>query len=1556
MLATSTVLRSPPKPGWQTDELEDEWIEPFSSNSDENISIVNSLSITSQGRFDDVAPKDPMLSPAPPSPTTPGTFLIREDQLAAPILPKPLLKGKSKGLLKDFFSPLALETMFEPPSPMQNEMRPAPSPPLPLDNTVPVDNELQEQEVELATVDGSVDEGLGVCNMEEETRSVSATGRGNNEGGDQEPFKGEDVILASDIPNLVSFDGRKPSTSYKFTFSAACPRAANRMPNSSPLPVKDKFQAPPTDPRLRLFQFQYDTFTRDHLSAMVDSIAVHTPSDSSKPDSPDNVLSGGHAHRRPPSAQEAPNTHLRATKRLKLTPPEDNDNAFGSKTRKDYVGESKSLMKMIKQPRTPSMTTTVSAKENIKPTNTENYGTVEDRPRRVPFGDLRSMWSSETSSEASGSQHDSKQCPNPSTAHASTSLHPVYPTSTVAPSIPSSLFSSTSNSNSKPSSTASALGYRRQAADLMAQIRKDMTTGKRLVSLETVKDKTMDEVDDKECSTPLQVCVTPASPSSAQVVPPEKSAAQSSNSQPPAPPLSQPSVDTERQKLHLTRTVRKPSPRKLLRRLSAADEVDRELAMNQSNSDPYFPVSPTTGNPHTQPAEQQPIDAKYFPESSLSPTSSSQQASSRPQTHPQSQSTQALHAALHVPMPTQTNSLIPQPTTEPGRVVSGGTASSVETADSVLTRGTTATSTTSVITGRTASTASVVSAPSFVKHAGPIQMTRIGPEDVPSLPEMVGGMRFDRQLMRWVKVGPTKEPGVLRESKGSVGPSEESEDPFRSFESLESGQVGDLADAQPPAVTDDAQAGVDDANDDHESRDDILAAAVTAMSLHDDDTDDSLEFDYDSAGALVEVMTGIDSYDETTDSESDQARPGEGLAEEGNAEDDTATIPPRNTVVTISPNPVTLPEPCSTPIPAHRTGLAAPPRSALKNRNDSLHRRAPGSAIRTPSRLFSSAHRRSVSFSDGRKDGKIKGLGRDTGDEMSVLGPSSDLSSPSARGKRIAAMLENLAEPSGEDPTPSRASVSLRPSTGMGQAQPHTNASSRRPFARSNGEKALSLAQGNQTFLTECSFGVAHDRLVQVIEDVHPYLPHWEKLDRINLSKKGLESVARLKELLPRLDALSLDGNALLWLTGVPKMMRTLSVACNRLTAMTSFNHLMNLEKLDISNNQIESLQQLSCLKRLRELNADGNAITSLDGLGELDGLTKVSLRNNRITQVDCSELHWPRVELLNLSGNRLGGIAGLSCLASLSALNLDHNSLVSLDADGPMPRLRTLRVSNNRLARLDASRFTHIRTLYADNNQLCGVDGARKLHKLENLSLRNQNGTGLTLSTTDIRDVKRLYLSGNPLSWSFLQEPCYNLVYLELAACRLTQLPHEACRLLPNVRVLNLNYNFLTDARALDGLSRLRKLTLIGSRLKGTKPLIRMLRRMPDMEMLDLRMNPCTLGWYLPVLVQDVPGALQPSEAARSGRDVKGEPGGAAHGGPAPRYRGDAWQELDVKFRRDLPDEAYVGRLAYRGLVMRACPKVRLLDGVLVEGREREKAERLLQGVLCAQPRERRT
>lgn len=96
--------------------------------------------------------------------------------------------------------------------------------------------------------------------------------------------------------------------------------------------------------------------------------------------------------------------------------------------------------------------------------------------------------------------------------------------------------------------------------------------------------------------------------------------------------------------------------------------------------------------------------------------------------------------------------------------------------------------------------------------------------------------------------------------------------------------------------------------------------------------------------------------------------------------------------------------------------------------------------------------------------------------------------------------------------------------------------------------------------------------------------------------------------------------------------------------------------------------------------------------------------------------------------------------------------------------------------------------------------------------------------------------ITGNALGTWFLDEPCYNLIYLELADCQLTQIPKEIGRVIPNVRVLNLNHNFIGDLEGLVELGRLRKLSMIGSRLRASREIVKAVRRMGELEMVDFR------------------------------------------------------------------------------------------------------------------------
>ena len=85
-----------------------------------------------------------------------------------------------------------------------------------------------------------------------------------------------------------------------------------------------------------------------------------------------------------------------------------------------------------------------------------------------------------------------------------------------------------------------------------------------------------------------------------------------------------------------------------------------------------------------------------------------------------------------------------------------------------------------------------------------------------------------------------------------------------------------------------------------------------------------------------------------------------------------------------------------------------------------------------------------------------------------------------------------------------------------------TKLRSRRESSATPSTNTTTRTHVNATFLTECSFGIAHDRLVQCITDAQTFEPHWENLLSIDLSGKQLDSVARLKEFLPSLATLNL--------------------------------------------------------------------------------------------------------------------------------------------------------------------------------------------------------------------------------------------------------------------------------------------------------------------------------------------------------------------------------------------------------------------------------------------------
>lgn len=344
------------KPAWQTDELQDEWID----QDDEGDSLANSsayihsssdLSLTHTIGSVLVRNNDAQTSPL--GSVAFGTFVVREEVPAAPLLPK--TPGRNNTAVKDFFSPMPLEKMFEPPSPPQAHPKSLPS----STSTAPaVPSRLSR--VYVPSEDTTEDYYEDASTVEE----------------------ADDDAVAND-----GQQGTTGAAALDCQFTFAVPRRPSPFNPDGPVPEAQSTPGPPpsatrrgpplTDPRLRLFQFQYDTFTRDHLSAMVDSIAVNTPSGGS---GDTNTAENTSTPQTLSPVLESSTSRLRSAKRIKLSPASDfSESGDGAAMilrpstgtiRKDYVGESKSLMeKMREKARDFSTVSTVAsaASPNISP-------------------------------------------------------------------------------------------------------------------------------------------------------------------------------------------------------------------------------------------------------------------------------------------------------------------------------------------------------------------------------------------------------------------------------------------------------------------------------------------------------------------------------------------------------------------------------------------------------------------------------------------------------------------------------------------------------------------------------------------------------------------------------------------------------------------------------------------------------------------------------------------------------------------------------------------------------------------------------------------------------------------------------------------------------------------------------------------------------------------------------------------------------------------------------------------------------------------------------------
>ncbi|KAF7950352.1 hypothetical protein EAE96_007639 [Botrytis aclada] len=371
--------------------------------------------------------------------------------------------------------------------------------------------------------------------------------------------------------------------------------------------------------------------------------------------------------------------------------------------------------------------------------------------------------------------------------------------------------------------------------------------------------------------------------------------------------------------------------------------------------------------------------------------------------------------------------------------------------------------------------------------------------------------------------------------------------------------------------------------------------------------------------------------------------------------------------------------------------------------------------------------------------------------------------------------------------------------------------------------------------------------MVEKLTEIEPYEPYWEHMKSANLHRRKLTNLHKLDEFCEHLEELKVSKNEISQLNGVPSSLRTLIINHNRLSDLTSWGHLWNLQEVDVSNNEIESLSCFKNLVHLRSLQANNNQIASLHGIGTLDGLITLRLRGNPIETLNFEGTNLKHLEHLDLRGCQISEVKNIGHLPNLSSLDLENNKLVNFMTSDDTCSAREVRLSFNNLETFDANLTPEIRILYLDANRIKTITGLLHKRNLYSLSVREQQ-SGTILDKSFLREafeVRKLFLSGNHLGTFDPGVEYLNLQYLELANCGITSLPDDFGLMVANVRVLNLNFNGLQEFQSLLGIVRLKKLLLAGNRLSKVERLTRTLRAFPHLTTVDMRNNHVNHNFY---------------------------------------------------------------------------------------------------------------
>ena len=291
-----------------------------------------------------------------------------------------------------------------------------------------------------------------------------------------------------------------------------------------------------------------------------------------------------------------------------------------------------------------------------------------------------------------------------------------------------------------------------------------------------------------------------------------------------------------------------------------------------------------------------------------------------------------------------------------------------------------------------------------------------------------------------------------------------------------------------------------------------------------------------------------------------------------------------------------------------------------------------------------------------------------------------------------------------------------------------------------------------------------------------------------------------------------------------------------------AFVNTPNLRRLTIINSGMHEFPVLNGLQYLEFINFTNNVIENINNIGMLDNneinltfhstipvIKYIALADNRISYISPIAFKLLNfLEFLDLSGNNLSELPGglISDLSSAKIISLESNP-ISIIPQGFFSSVKELQVLDLHSTQIGDSVLDSIQNLSSLHELQLGNCAIRsltrqhlsKLNLVQYLDISGNHIKKLSNYTfIDIHSFETLLLSNNNISLidAHAFEGLGMLKNLDLTGNKLVYVHHETFKSSPNLSLLNISYNVLTQFPRLSNLNNLFVLDLRHNRINN--------------------------------------------------------------------------------------------------------------------------------------------